>query len=92
MARRSSPAITVTLQPTRHEERTRLTLQCTLPTALPHSALHQLLSLLAFWSGPTLHVVIAAGGPVGWSELWFDAVASVPGHHLTVECAGDYDA
>lgn len=95
MARRSTRAITFTLQPTANEEQTRISLQCTIPTSLPHSALHELLSLLTFWSGPTVHVVIAAGGPVGWSELWFDALASIPDRLLSIEIASEderYDA
>ncbi len=75
------------------EERTRFRLEGSLPTDLPHFALHQLFSLLVYWSGRQLHAVLSAGGPVGWFELWADALAGVPDRHVTVEfeAAGDRD-
>lgn len=73
------------LSPTSSEERTRFRLEGTLPTALPPPALHQLLSLLVYWSGRPLHAVLSAGGPVGWFELWAAALAEAPDPHVTVE-------
>jgi hypothetical protein len=75
------------------EERTRFRLEGSLPTDLPPLALHQLLSLLVYWTGRPLHAVLSAGGPVGWFEIWADALAGAPERHVTVEfeAAGDQD-
>lgn len=56
-----------------------------MPTRLPASASHQLLSPLAYWSGRRLHVVLAAGAQAGWCELVMAALAAVPERHLSVE-------
>lgn len=77
--------ITLRLSPTSSEERTRFRLEGTLPTALPPPALHQLLSLLVYWSGRPLHAVLSAGGPAGWFEIWAAALSEVPDPHVTVE-------
>ncbi len=73
------------LSPTLSEELTRFRLEGTLPTALPPVALHQLFSLLVCWSGRPVHAVLSAGGPVGWFEIWADALAGAPEQHVTVE-------
>jgi hypothetical protein len=73
------------LSPTSSEERTRFLLEGTLPTALPPPALHQLLSLLVYWTGRPLHAVLSAGGPVGWFEVWAAALSETPAPHVTVE-------
>lgn len=57
----------------------------TLPTHLPASALHQLLSPLVYWSGRPMHLVLAAGGQAGWCEVVVDALAGVPERHLAIE-------
>jgi len=57
----------------------------TLPTRLPASALHQLLSPLVYWSGRPLHVVLAAGAQAGWCEVVVDVLADIPERHVTVE-------
>ena len=77
--------ITLRLSPTSSEERTRFRLEGTLPAALPPPALHQLLSLLVYWSGRPLHAVLSAGGPVGWFEIWAAALSEAPEPHVTVE-------
>ena len=77
--------ITLRLLPTSSEERTRFRLEGTLPTALPPPALHQLLSLLVYWSGRPLHAVLSAGGPVGWFEIWAAALSEAPDPYVTVE-------
>jgi hypothetical protein len=77
--------ITLRLSPTSSEERTRFRLEGTLPTALPAPALHQLFSLLVYWSGRPRHAVLSAGGPVGWFEIWAAALSEVPAPHVTVE-------
>jgi hypothetical protein len=88
---RRVPRITLRLSPTSCEERTRFLLEGTLPTALPSPALHQLLSLLVYWSGRPLHAVLSAGGPVGWFEIWATALSDVPERHVTVEFAAAKD-
>jgi hypothetical protein len=85
MSRRPRNAITFRLWPASTEDRTRFRLEGTLPTDLPASALHQLLSLLVFWTGRRVHAVLAAAAPAGWCELWCDVLASVPEQHLTLE-------
>ncbi len=85
MPRRARDRITLRLSPTNSEERTRFRLEGTLPTALPPSALHQLLSLLVYWSGRPLHAVLSAGGSACWLEVWADALAEAPERHVTVE-------
>jgi hypothetical protein len=82
---RRAHRITLRLSPTASEERTRFRLEGTLPTALPPPALHQLLSLLIYWSGRPLHAVLSAGGPVGWLEIWAAALSETPEPHVTVE-------
>jgi hypothetical protein len=57
----------------------------TLPTCLPASALHQLLSPLVYWSGRPLHVVLAAGGQAGWCEVVVEVLAAIPERHVTIE-------
>ncbi len=73
---------TMRLQPARAEGWTRLTIACTVPDSLPSPVLYQLLSLLVFWSGRRLDVVLDAAGPAGWCEVWADALAAVPERHL----------
>jgi len=85
MPRRARDRITLRLSPTNSEERTRFLLEGALPTALPASALHQLLSLLVYWSGRPVHAVLSAGGSACWLELWAAALADVPERHITVE-------
>lgn len=70
------------LRPARAAGWTRLSLSCAVPNSLPPPALYQLLSLLAFWSGQRLDVVLDAAGPAGWCEVWADALAAVPERHL----------
>jgi hypothetical protein len=84
MPRRVRP-ITLRLTPAPAEERTRFRLEGTLPTALPPPALHQLLSLLVYWTGRPLHAVLSAGGPAGWFEIWAAALSDVPEPFVTVE-------
>ena len=57
----------------------------TLPAALPSFALHQLLSLLVYWSGRPVHAVLSAGGSACWLEVWADALADAQERHVTVE-------
>jgi hypothetical protein len=63
---------------------TRLSLTCQVPDSLPPPALHQLLALLAFWSGQRLDVVLDAASSAGWCEIWADALAAVPERHLRI--------
>ncbi len=86
MSRCTRDAITLRLLPATVEDRTQFRIEGTLPTDLPAHALHQLLSPLIFWTGQPVHAVLAAGGPVGWFELWADGLASVPEAHLSLEC------
>ncbi len=65
--------------------RTRYLLTGTLPDQLPRAALHQLLSLLSYWSGERLHVVLFADDPGWWLEEWTDALCEVPERHLRVQ-------
>jgi hypothetical protein len=75
-------ATTMRLSPARAEGWTELSLSCSLPDSLPAPVLYQLLSLLAFWSGRRLDVVLDAVGSAGWCEVWADALAAVPERHL----------
>jgi hypothetical protein len=84
MTRRGRDRTTLRLSPI-SEERTRFRLEGSLPTELPPFALHQLFSLLVYWSGRPLHAVLSAGGPVCWFGIWADALAGVPDRHVTVE-------
>ena len=77
-------ATTIRLRPARSEGWTELSLSCSLPDPLPPGALYQFLSLLAFWSGRRLDVVLDAGRSVGWCEVWADALAAVPERHLRI--------
>jgi hypothetical protein len=81
MARR---ATTLHLRPATAEGWTRLTLECSLPDRLPPPVLYQMLSLLAFWSGQRLDVVLDAAHSGAWCESWADALADVPERHLRV--------
>ncbi len=80
MARRST---TLTLRSTA-EGWTSLSVSCTVPSALPPSAFHQLLAWLEFWSGRRLDVVLDAASPAGWCEVWSDALAAVPERRVRV--------
>jgi hypothetical protein len=77
-------ATTIRLRPARSEGWTELSLSCALPDSLPPAVLYQLLSLLAFWSGRRLDVVLDAGRSAGWCEVWADALAVVPERHLSL--------
>lgn len=81
MARR---ATTIRLRPASSEGWTELSLSCALPEPLPPAVLYQFLSLLAFWSGRRLDVVLDAGRSAGWCEIWADALAAVPERHLSL--------
>lgn len=85
MPRRVRDRITLRLFPTPSGERTRLLLEGTLPTTLPASALHQLLSPLIYWSGRPVHAVLSAGGSACWLEIWAAALADAPERQVTVE-------
>ena len=85
MAKRARSAIRLRLWPSSDGEATRFRVEGTLPTRLPASALHQLLSPLVYWSGRPLHVVLAAGGQAGWCEVVVDAMAAIPERHVTIE-------
>ncbi len=63
MTRRGRDRITLRLSPI-SEKRPRFRLEGSLPTDLPPFAVHQLFSLLVYWSGRSLHAVLSAGGPV----------------------------
>lgn len=81
MARR---ATTVTLRSTTAEGWTSLSVSCTVSSALPPSAFHQLLAWLEFWTGRRLDVVLDAAGPAWWCEVWSDALAAVPERRVRV--------
>lgn len=81
MARQTT---TIRLRPARSEGWTELSLSCALPDSLPPAALYQLLSLLVFWCGQRLTVVLDAAGPAGWCEVWADALAAIPERHVRV--------
>ena len=85
MPRRTTGRITLRLSPTASDEQTGFQLEGTLPTALPSFALHQLLSLLGYWSGRPVHAVLSAGGSAYWMEIWADTLADAPERHVTVE-------
>ena len=85
MSKRVRDRITLRLFPTNSEERTRFRLEGTLPTALPAFALHQLVSLLVYWSGRPMHAVLSAGGSACWLEVWAAALADAPERLVTVE-------
>jgi hypothetical protein len=85
MPRRTTGRITLRLSPSPSEERTRFQMEGTLPTALPSFALHQLLSLLVYWSGRPVRAVLSAARSAGWVEVWADALADAPERHVTVE-------
>jgi hypothetical protein len=72
------------LRLSRADGRTRYLLTGTLPDQLPRAVLHQLLSLLSYWSGEPLRVVLCADDPAWWLEEWADALAEVPERHLRV--------
>lgn len=65
--------------------RTQYTLRGTLPESIPPAALHQLLSLILYWSGERSRVVLRADDPAWWLEPWVDALGTVPGRHLDVQ-------
>jgi hypothetical protein len=65
--------------------RTQYTLRGTLPESMPEAALHQLLSLLLYWSGERLRVVLRADDPAWWLEPWVDALGTIPERHLDVQ-------
>jgi hypothetical protein len=65
--------------------RTRYLLTGTLPDQLPRAVLHQLLSLLSYWSQEPLHVVLFADDPAWWLEEWIAALSEVPERHLRVQ-------
>ena len=73
------------LRLSRADGRTRYLLTGTLPDQLPRAVLHQLLSLVSYWSGEPLHVVLCADDPAWWLEEWTDALAEVPERHLRVQ-------
>lgn len=85
MARRARRAVRLRLWPSSDGEATRFRVEGTLPTHLPDSALHQLLSPLVYWSGRPLHVVLAVGGQAGWCEVVVDALAAIPERHVSVD-------
>lgn len=93
MARRPRSSIRLRLWPSGDGEATRFRVEGSLPTRLPATALHQLLSPLVFWGGRPLHVVVAAGGQAGWCELVVDALANIPDRHVAIEfdLAGEPD-
>lgn len=93
MARRPRSSLRLRLWPSSDGEATRFRVEGSLPTRLPATALHQLLSPLVFWSGRPLLVVVAAGGQAGWCELVVDALADIPDRHLAIEfdLAGEPD-
>lgn len=78
------PATTLHLRPAKTEGWTRLSFSCAVPDSLPPAALYQLLSLLVFWSGRRLTVALDAAGPAWWCEVWADALAAIPEHHIRV--------
>jgi len=72
------------LRPAREEGQTRFLLSGFLPERLPKAALHQLLSILSYWSEEPIEAVLFAADPGGFLELWCDALADVPERHLRV--------
>ncbi len=72
------------LRPAREEGQTRFLLSGFLPDALPRAALHQLLSVVAYWSSEPIEAVLCAADPAGFIEVWCDALADVPERHLCV--------
>jgi hypothetical protein len=65
---------------------TRLSLCGWLPTALPGRELRRLLSMLSFWSGWPVRVVLSVDAQTAsWCEVWTDALCAVPERHLEVQ-------
>jgi hypothetical protein len=78
---------TIRLRRARAEGWTQVSLSCAVPDTLPPPALYQLLSLLTFWGGQRLDVVLDASESAGWCEVWADALAAIPERHLRLRFA-----
>lgn len=77
--------ITLELYPLHGGSYTQLSLSGPVPSAPQGSGLRRLLTLFALWSGYPVDVVLFVDRPTAsWSEVWVDALSSVPGRHLTV--------
>jgi hypothetical protein len=72
------------LRPAREEGYTRFLLSGFLPEMLPRAAMHQLLSILAYWSEEPIDVVLFAADPGGFLDEWVDVLGEVPERHLRV--------
>ena len=82
---RSGNRLLLKLRPLEDGRGTQLSLCGPLWTELSPRELRRLLSMLAFWSGSPVSVVLFVDGQGEWCERWGDALAAVPGRHLEVE-------
>jgi hypothetical protein len=64
---------------------TELSLSGPIATLPPTKTVRRLLSMLAYWSGYPVHVVLSVDGAAGWLELWTDVLVKVPERDVRVE-------
>lgn len=77
--------LTLTLKPREGGAYTDLLLVGPVPTALTPAALRKLFSMLSFWNGWPVSVVLCVGRKTaGWCEWWTDSLSAVAAGHLEV--------
>lgn len=78
-------AMTLTLRALQGGAYTQLALTGPMATVPQRKELRRLLSLLSFWHGGPVDVVLCVGpNTAGWLEIWDQALRSVPARHALI--------
>jgi hypothetical protein len=79
--------MTLELRPLHEGAYTQIRLRGPVVTTPSSRDMRRLLSVLAFWHGGPVHVVLSVAGTnadVCWAELWDDVLRAVPAHHAEI--------
>lgn len=63
---------------------TQMRLTGPVATVPQRAQVRRLLSMLAFWHGGPVDVVLSVDEWAGWLEVWVDALQTVPQRHATI--------
>jgi hypothetical protein len=79
--------MTFELRPLHEGRYTQIRISGPVVTAPSATDMRRLMSVLAFWHGGPVHVVLSVAGTdtdISWAALWDDVLGEIPVHHVEI--------